>query len=562
MGLMEETLSSVSEDGRILCPQCSHNRKKKHVKTLSVTHDGDWKVYHCHHCGASGRVRSDHHHIREVRPVRLPETEEPTLVDAYLQSRGIRRSAVMSYDIIGGEKWFAQIKQEVPAIGFVYGDRSDPHAVKWRGTEVKAFTQDGAAREFYGIHQFPRDCDTLVITEGEIDALTLASIGIPAVSVPSGAPVKVSRRQVDPKEDGKYSFVWEARETIERVQRVILATDHDDPGDALAEELARRIGRAKCYRATFPCKDANQTLMEHGPEALSLAISEAKPLPLEGVYSVGDYAEDVDELYEKGVPEASRIGIPDFDELYGIMPGQLTVVTGLPGSGKSEFVDQIMVNLAMQKGWRFAVASFENPPNLHIAKLAEKVVGKPFFKGPIPRMERHEKREALNFLKEHFAFLQTHNGAPATIPSIIDRTKQAVMRLGVRGLVIDPYNYLDVKTDNEHTSISDMLTEIILFAKAHGLHVWFVAHPSKIYPDQSGKSRVPGGMDISGSAAWFAKADMGLTVHRTPLGPDAHVWKVRFKWCGRVGKAHLDYDVPTGRFFQREEPEDEEIRED
>ena len=552
MGSFENVLSSVNEDCRLLCPECSQERKKKNVKTLSVTITENGKVYHCHHCGASGKVPYAGSVIREIKPVRLPPETEPGLVERFLKSRGIEPSKVMSYPVIGGRKFFRGQQDEIEAVGFVYGTPGEITAVKWRGLETKAFTQDGAAQEFYGIHQLPKDVDQLVICEGECDALALNSIGIPAVSVPNGAPQKVSRKQVDPSDDGKYGYVWAARETIEKCSRIILATDMDDPGEALAEELARRIGRAKCWRVTFPGKDANDTLLEHGAEALQKAVEEAQPLPLEGVYLASDYGEDVDELYDNGFAQGVSTGIPEMDELYTVLPGQLSVVTGLPGSGKSEWVDQVCVNLAKNHGWRFAYASFENPPHLHIAKLAEKVVGKPFFQGPTPRMTREEKREALDFIGEHFAFLQSHDGAPATVASIIDRTKQSVMRLGVRGLVIDPYNYLDVRTEKEHNTISDMLTQVIMFAKAHGLHVWFVAHPAKMYPDQSGRSRVPGGMDISGSAAWFAKADMGVTVHRTPEGPEVHVWKCRFKWCGSVGKADLGYDVPTGTYRKRQ----------
>jgi twinkle protein len=232
--------------------------------------------------------------------------------------------------------------------------------------------------------------------------------------------------------------------------------------------------------------------------------------------------------------------------LYTVLPGQLSVFTGLPGSGKSELIDHICVNIAMQKGWRFAIASFENPPHMHIAKLAEKVVGKPFFGEN--RMDADERDYALAFLNEHFVFLQSHDGAPSTVQSIIDRTKQAVMRMGVRGLIIDPYNYLDMSgSDSEHQAISKMLTDIVLFCKSHELHAWFVAHPAKQLPD----SGPPKGQHISGSAAWFAKADMGVTVHRAGNQTEVHVWKCRFKWVGKVGMVELNYDIPTGRYSDK-----------
>ena len=159
-------------------------------------------------------------------------------------------------------------------------------------------------------------------------------------------------------------------------------------------------------------------------------------------------------------------------------------------------------------------------------------------------MSNDERDYALDFLNKHFVFLQSHDGTPPTVQSIIERTKQAVMRIGVRGLIIDPYNYIDIGNDNEHQSISKMLTDVILFCQSHQLHVVFIAHPSKQAPD----SGVPKGQHISGSAAWFAKCDMGVTVHRRGNNTEVHVWKARFKWVGKLGMVNLNYDIPTGRY--------------
>ena len=146
-------------------------------------------------------------------------------------------------------------------------------------------------------------------------------------------------------------------------------------------------------------------------------------------------------------------------------------------------------------------------------------------------------------------FLEQRGGESATIDNILDRAKQAVMRLGVRGLVIDPYNYIAQSTgsDNEHQGINEMLTRLVVFARAHDVHIWFIAHPAKMMTDNEGRTPVPKGMNISGSAAFFAKADLGLTVHLDKdKTVEIHCWKCRFKWIGTTGMINLDYDVPTG----------------
>jgi len=271
------------------------------------------------------------------------------------------------------------------------------------------------------------------------------------------------------------------------------------------------------------------------------------------VYSADDYDSQVDLLYEKGNGKGASTGFVSLDDLYTIAAGQLSVVTGLPGSGKSEFVDALMVNLAQKEGWTFCVASFENPVPTHIAKLSEKITGKPFFSGPTERMTKEESQEARKFIKDHFVFVEQRDGSAIKIDDLLERTRLAVMRLGCRGVVIDPYNYIETsKGDKEHQSISAMLTRVAAFAKAYDIHVWFVAHPAKMYPDPNGKTPAPVGMHISGSAAWFAKADCGITVHRggdyDSNQPEIHCWKSRFKWVGRIGMTKLNYDVPTGRF--------------
>ena len=561
MQAVEAVVGRMAKGGRIKCPQCGDTRKNKSQKTMGVTINGEGTLYNCFHCGISGKIALKKSYIKPVyMPVSKPEKrvnvpENNEYFYEFLKKRGISKDIAKQYGVIGGKKYFNG-SGELPSIGFVYGENTDePDAIKWRGTETKCFTQEGAAQSFYGLEQLPEDIETLVIVEGELDVLALATAGIASVSCPNGAPMKVSVYEKDEAEDKKYHYVWQSKDLIEKVSKIIFAVDKDEPGEALAEELARRIGRAKCWEVKWPddCKDANDVLIKHDAETLVSLIENATPVPLVGVYSADDYDSQVDLLYEKGNGKGASTGFVSLDELYTIAAGQLSVVTGLPGSGKSEFVDALMINLAQKEGWTFCVASFENPVPTHIAKLSEKITGKPFFSGPTERMTKEESKEARKFIKDHFVFVEQRDGSAIKIDDLLERTRLAVMRLGCRGVVIDPYNYIETsKGDKEHQSISAMLTRVAAFAKAYDIHVWFVAHPAKMYPDPNGKTPAPVGMHISGSAAWFAKADCGITVHRggdyDSNQPEIHCWKSRFKWVGRIGMTKLNYDVPTGRF--------------
>jgi len=562
MEVIEAVVRQMTKDARISCPACSSSRKKKTLKTMSVTisRNGDGTLYHCFHCGISGKIAPERRYTEPfLSPVKEFQIHPNQPLYDFLKQRGIPKEIAEQYHTIGANKFFNG-SGNLPAIGFVYGDPAEPSAVKYRALTKKTFTQEGAARTFYGLDQLPDELETLVIVEGELDVLSLATAGIPAISCPNGAPIKVSHYEKDPSEDVKYHFVWESKELIEKTPRIVLAVDHDEPGEALSEELARRIGRAKCWQFVWPegCKDANDVLLQHGTETLASLVENAVPVPLVGVYSASEYDDPLDILYDQGHGHGVSTGWKSLDEIFTIAPGQLSVVTGLPGGGKSEFIDALMINLAKNEGWTFAVASFENQPHTHVAKLAEKITGKPFFSGPRERMSREELREAKKFINDHFVFLEQRDGSPIGVNNLIDRCREAILRLGCRGVVIDPFNYIELKSsDKEHASISAMLTRIASFARAFDVHVWFVAHPAKMYPGQDGKTPVPKGMSISGSAAWFAKCDLGLTVHRSgnygDHQPEIHCWKSRFKWVGKIGMVKLNYDVPTGIFSEVDE---------
>jgi len=548
-------VTSHTETKRVPCPMCSNDRKKRR-SDLQITVEVDRVLYQCWHCGLSGAAKKGGAPVWKspVTAISVPKKSDEGMIKEYLETRGINYQDVKDYRIVSGTKYFHN-EGELQAIGFVYEDNE---AIKWRSTNFKFFTQDGAARTFWMPKKLREEpYKRVVITEGEIDVLAIKSSVTDSdtlvVSVPNGAPQKVSNRKVEPSEDRKFAYLWAAKDLLEQAEKIVLAVDNDEPGEALAEEIQRRVGRAKCYRVQYPegSKDPNDILVNLGKEILADCIDQAEPVPLVGVYSANDYSEDVDFLYEKGLMGGKSTGFRCLDDIYTVLPGQLTVVTGQPGSGKSEWVDAVMVNLALDHDWKFAVASFENPPALHIIKLAEKYIGKPFFDGAHQRMSDDEKSQAKQWVNNHFAFLDSRDGEPSTIESIIDRTKSAVLRLGCRGLIVDPYNYIaQVTTENEHQSISEMLTRMVTFARSHDLHIWFVAHPAKMRANDSGKFPIPNGNHISGSAAWFAKADCGITVHREDEHIEVHCWKSRFKWVGSVGMGELHYNFINGRYYE------------
>jgi twinkle protein len=552
--------TEFADSARIVCPFCSNERRKKNLKELSLTRKPDGAVvYYCHHCTTSGSIQP--HKERQLSAVPSPKIFQSGSLNAnhseYLKSRGISEATAKKLKLFGATKYFTRLGKETDSIGFPYYRDGALVGVKYRSFPEKDFTaESGGQYDFFGLDQVVKG-EPLIIVEGEIDALTLHEVGITnVVSVPSGAPMKVADGKMKASEDKKFSFVWNAREYLDAAPYIILATDQDVPGQALAEELARRIGKEKCRLAKFAQKDLNEVWLsspspEEGTTVIRGIIDAASPYPISGLSDAATYVDRLNDMYAQGVGKGLSTGYSSVDQIYTVAPGQLTVVTGYPSSGKSNFVDQVMVNLARGADWKFAVCSFENQPETHIVRLMEIYTGKRFFDGR-DRMTAQEKDHAFKWVNDHFIFMDHHGEEPSNLPSILERAKAAVKRMGVRGMVIDPYNYIDMDRRDmaETEAISNMLTKVRQFCMAYDVHCWFVAHPAKMNRSGNEQPR-PDGMSISGSMAWWAKTDCGITVHRKEGSVEIAVWKCRYRWIGTQGETELIYNKTAGTYEER-----------
>ena len=558
MNAVADLVSSLHIDTtkRVQCPSCSSERKKYGSKDLAIHSTNDGWRYFCHHCNIAGFVPFKTQRKTELNVIPLRKFESTKLQSQhydFLKTRGISEQTADSMKLFPAEKYFQRLNRTTDSIGFPYFKNGQFISAKYRSIESKDFTQDsGGSHDFFGIDNIDLT-KPVIIVEGEIDALTLMECGLTNVlSVPSGAPIKVSDGKVDASEDKRFSFVWNAFDMLSSVPYVTIATDTDTAGQALAEELARRIGKDKCRIAKFPFKDLNEAFLADGADSVKQIIDNAEPYPVAGLSSASKFTDRLNDLWLKGTGKGVSTGYANVDEIYTVVQGQLTIVTGYPSSGKSNFVDQLMVNLARTHDWKFALCSFENQPEVHISRLMEVYKEKRFFDGT-QRMTEVEKNEAFTWVETHFMFLDSEGQEPSTIDSILERARIAVARTGIRGLVIDPYNYIENKGGQaEHEFISSMLTRMQTFAKAFGVHVWFVAHPSKITRSGMDLPR-PDGMAISGSMAWWAKADCGITVHRTKTEVEIAVWKCRYRWVGGQGETTLKYNRTTGTYYENKD---------
>lgn len=544
--------SGGANEQKTTCPQCSHTRKKRNYPCLNVNLEKG--LWNCWHCGWAGGLKLGIQARPEIvktyrKPDYVASAESVTdTLARWFDARGISEPTLRRNMIGKGVRYFPQVEEERPCILFPY----------MRGTEVvniKARTQDklfrmeaGAERVLYGLNDIG---ETLIWVEGEIDKLSVEEAGYTScVSVPDGAPTPETKNY-----SNKFDFL--DAEELKRAKRHIIAVDNDAPGVRLKDELVRRLGREHCLVVEWPegCKDANEVLTRIGKLTLAECIRDAQPLPVEGAHSAADFFAEVREHYEHGRKPGLSTGWRGIDQLYTVLPGEWTLVTGIPGHGKSEWLDALALNMARNHGWRFAVYSAENMPvSEHIEKLAEKYIGKPFDRGPTERISPAELDRAETFLANHFTFLLPDSPTPETL---LGQCRQLVMTRGINGIIFDPWNeiehhYGDSTTETKY--ISETLSVMRRFARSHDIHLWVVAHPRMLLPRKdSDKEPLPTPYQIAGSAHWNNKADNIITVWRDrstdSTEVEIHVQKVRKKRVGRVGMSTLNYDRVTGRYF-------------
>lgn len=560
-------LSKQNGQYRTTCPACSLNRRNASAQCLSVTVFSERVVYNCHHCECMGATYLMERNEDLKRPFVPPVMEAKPKKTAvkrldlgltqdgidYLSSRLITLPTAQLFGLTSARAWFRDLDsgREAEAIAFPYFVSGSARGHKFRCIEQKEHCCDVPLSSLFGVQNVDlKESGDLLICEGEFDPLAFYEAGVcNGTSVPNGSS-SFARSNDDGTMKAQLGFLWEARDVIDKAKRVLIAVDNDEPGEKLAEELARRIGKHRCWRVFYPdgCKDANDVLKAHGKASLADCAASAKPWPVEGLYEAEKYYPEVYELFENGFGEKIRTGMSAVDELFSVGRGLLTVVTGIPGNGKSTFVDQLLVNLARSRGYVSAICSFENPPQVHIGKIAQCLYQKHFFKTPLPgeMITRKELDEVLPFIHRHFKFIQQEDGRKATIESIVERIKTAVFRWGCQLVVVDPYNYIarGKTAESETQWIDDMLTELRLLAGLYDLHIFFVAHPTKMQMNGDGSYMIPKGYSISGSAAWFSKPDFGITVHRVPDTSDVKIvnWKTRYDWLGKVGETTVFYD--------------------
>lgn len=536
---------------KLTCPKCSDTRKNKKDPCLSVNIDEGW--YKCHHpdCNWSGKVYQGPTKIEKkefVRPVERLEKLSKGLIDFFETKRKISNNTLLRFKITEGKEWMPKAQAVTSAICFNYYRNDQLVNIKFRGNNKDFKMEKDAELIFYNLDALKYETECAIV-EGEIDCMSFHESGIyNSISVPNGAS----------KGNQRLEYLDNCWDSFKNMKKIVLATDGDDAGIQLRDELARRLGYERCYRVSYPdgCKDTNEVLVKLGPDAVKKLYAEAEEWPMEGIIEVIDMIDDVIDFYENGYPNGYPVPIAGMYNKFQLMLGQMTTVTGIPGSGKSEFVDAIAVSMSETYDWRWGVLSLENhPASLHVTKLLQKYTKKSFAvrKNPEHRIARGELGRALDFINDHFFFMKIDE-CDISIPGIIAKLKELVLRKGIKGFIIDPWNKIrHPKQDLDY--IRDALNQLIHAAQVNGIHLILVAHPYKMVKVKvaGGKEKypVPTLYSISGSADFYNMTDNGLSIYRDfETGVvDVYRQKIRFDWLGEVGFSSYTYDKETRQYF-------------
>ena len=514
------------------CPLCSEQRKNKKDPCLQV----NWKEElgkrgaYCHNC---------HEHLWVDKTEWVSDKPKPQPVSSgseavldYFEKRGISRETLNK----------AQVKASGNKIYFDFYIGSILVNRKTRDITDKSkmlFHKD-AEQVCYNINSI-KNAKEVYIVEGEVDALSFIEAGIDnVISVPAGASVNTG-------------YLNNTFHLIDKADKIIIAVDNDEPGLGLRSELIRRFGDEKSFILEYgDCKDANEYLQKFGKDSLTAQATKYFDTPVKEVVD----AEDLFAAYEKmlldgGLEEGKKIGLDGFDDIFSIYEGQFVTVTGAPGSGKSDFVDQMCIGYNQLYDWKVAYVSPENEPyEVHLDKLMRKWMEKKVTKADINSDEwKYFKAK----YEEDFFHINNHT----SLESVLKKGEELVRRKGIKVLVIDPYNKVQMsnKSGDINGDTRTYLNKIDKFVKDNKVLVILVAHPVKLQRED-GDYILPDFYSVKGGGEFFDMSYHGLCVHRPKYLSDwtdpsviVKVLKCKFAHLGKNNaEVKLKYEYKSGKY--------------
>ena len=545
--LIDEFNQHGLEEGKTqgICPLCSFDRKPKHQKLKCSSYDWERGLGTCHNCNSTYQLHtyerkgaSEREYVRpESSTLKAPSSK----VVEWFKSRGITQKTLTDLNVSEGSEFMPQTGKEENTIKFNYFMGNQLINVKYRDGRKNFKLYKGAEKVFYNINSIVGH-DTCVIVEGEIDVLSLHEAGVPnVISVPNGATLN----------HNNLDYLDNCIDYFEDKTKIILAVDADEPGTMLRQEFIRRLGAEVCFLVDFKdCKDANEYLVSHGPDELKNAIHISTQVPLENVTTLKDIENELKDFVKHGFKPGFQVGLQNFDEIFSTYTGQFITVTGIPSSGKSDFVDQMVVGYNKNYNWKTAFASPENAPTyLHAHKLMRKT----WQDMPLPSDIGTKKWDQVaDHVNDNYYFIDMDK---YSLESVLRKGAELVKRKGIKCLVIDPYNKVrdsNAASDDVNRYTMDYLAKIEQFCRKYDVLTFIVAHPTKMYKGQDGKMEEPNMYNIKGGGEWYDASYHGLLVHRDYEAKNTKVkiLKVKFQNLGENGaECFFTWEPKSGSYI-------------
>lgn len=536
-------LSTVNSRHLTTCFNCSEDRKQanKNKKVLYVsTETGN---YYCNHCNIKGRVDSDEwiqsQHDYENKPIPKKQPSQPkqnkqvsmkpfhthpltTKVLEYLKGRGISKKTAEVLKISNNEGCLA----------FNYYENGKIVGAKYRKLDQKFFWQHaGCKKTLYNLDNL-KDQKEIILVEGEFDVAAIVEAGfLNCGSVSQGAPNAGS------EVGSKLLCLDNSIDAIKAVKRVIVFTDGDANGRYLEKILVERFGADRCALVKVPkelvdrstgelCKDANAVLINYGPEVLRDLILNAEDTPISGVRTVRQVEGAMWDIYNNGYKKGVSTGMRCLDGHFSFYKPWWNLFYGIPGSGKSEFTLFLMMSMAVNHGWKWAVFSPESyPAEDFYNDCVIKLTGRRFEEGEQDRLNPEEYQAAIDFVNEHFFFIYPQDDKDAkgkylanNFKNVVSKIKELKLAKGIDGFLIDPLNQLSASVEfagPKDEKLERMYGEIDILCKTHNLSGNIVAHTVKQTKEKDEEDfKCPTPYDIAGGAMNFNKAYCIICVHR------------------------------------------------
>ena len=545
------------EEGKTqgICPLCSHDRKAANKKLKCASYDWKRGLGTCHNCNQTFQMHTFKRKGDAIKEYTKPEpTDEINMsqkAEEWFKSRGISSKTLFDLGVGEGLEYMPQTGKVENTIQFNYYIGGELVNIKYRDGRKNFKLYKGAEKVFYNIDA-TNGYDSVYIVEGEMDVLSFHEAGIKnCISVPNGATLNSNNLE----------YLDSCIDYFADKERIIIAVDSDEAGQALQSELVRRLGAELCYTLDFKdCKDANEYLQKYGQEELAKRVHSAKAIPLENVLTYREIEADVEDFVFNGFKPGYQIGINNFDDIFSTYTGQFITVTGIPSSGKSDFVDQMAVGYNLNYGWKTAFASPENKPTyLHAHKLIRKL-----WQGMPDKSDVGSDKwnNISSHINDNFFFIEMDR---YSLDSVLRKGAELVKRKGIKCLVIDPYNKVrdtDAKTEDVNKYTLEYLQKIETFCKKFDVLVIIVAHPTKMYKNAEGKIEEPTMYNIKGGGEWYDASYHGILVHRDydAKTVKAKVLKVKFQNLGENGaEAHFKWEPKSGSFIPIELPDEKAL---